>query len=125
MSDFIFPLPDEFMYVHSVEEDALRIQRERRARLKEVADSVSTSFVAAAEMERQEKLKRPQTTRTIAVRMPNELLQRLNSVAADAATGRSHLIRQMVADYLNSMEDQGIRFSGCLLSVDKIKPTKH
>jgi predicted DNA-binding protein len=74
--------------------------------------------------ERREK-KDISTSRTIAVRMPIQLLHRLNAVAADAATGRSHLLRQMIADYLNSMENSGIRFNGCLLSVDKVEPTKH
>jgi hypothetical protein len=125
MPDFIFPSPDDHTYIQSEDEEALRAKREQRARLKELVASVSASFAEAAELERQQRLKKPVTTRTVAVRMPIDLFQRLNSAASDAATGRSHMIRQMVADYLNSMEDQGIRFSGCLLSVDKIKPTMH
>jgi predicted DNA-binding protein len=114
-----FPPHDEFGF-HESEEEKMRIKQLQRARLAEIAKSVSAALVAATAAEQEERMKKPSPSHTISVRMPIKLLQQLNAVASDAATGRSHLIRQIVTDYLNSMEDQGIRFGGCLLRVDNM-----
>jgi len=120
MPDFIFPPPDDFLY-H--DEETAKAREDRRRDQAELAASMSAALVRGYGMELRER--RAPTSRTIALRIPLPLLVRLDAVAIDAATGRSHLIRQMIADYLNSMQCQGIRFSGCLLSVDKVDPGRH
>lgn len=116
MSDFIF-MPPEDPYSTQPNDELL----ERTAARRETARlAMGLLEKSPAPDDRYRDWKSTQTNRIIALRIPIELLARLNQVAADAATNRSHLIRQMVADYLNSMESKGIRFSGCLLSVDTI-----
>ena len=116
MSDFIFMPPEDCYSTRPKEEVFERMEARRE-----------TARLAKSLLERTDgtsddhRISTPALeSRIIALRMPSELLLRLNQVAADAATNRSHLVRQMVADYLNSMESQGIRFSGCLLSVDRV-----
>lgn len=131
MTDYVFFPSDDASNSdrpEEVESAELKARRLRHERLKELRTNVFDRAYEAAADQAEEDWHRKNTaptSRTIAVRMPVVLLDRLSATAADAATGRSHLIRQMVADYLNSMDGQGIRFSGCLLSVDKAKPTQH
>lgn len=114
MSDFIFMPPEDFS-PDQTEEDTFLHRQENREQLANLAMSLLEAPKASANVNG--VASGPNSI--IALRMPKALLNRLDSAAADAATNRSHLVRQMVADYLNSMEGQGIRFNGCLLSVDK------
>jgi hypothetical protein len=118
MSAFIFPHNDDAN--EHPEFDPLREQG--REKLREVINAMQASFKAAeVDYQRNTRANKARGSVSICLRMPVSLIKRLDAVAASAATSRSHLLRQMAADYLNSMEDAGIRFSGCLLSVDKIK----
>ena len=110
MSDFILMPPAGSYPAEECDEELLRLQNRRR--IANLANSL------LSETSEPTDVGRVSTNRLIALRIPKELLDRLNQVAADAATNRSHLVRQMVADYLNSMEGRGLRFNGCLLSVD-------
>lgn len=53
--------------------------------------------------------------RLINLKMPNHMIDRLDEIAKDAGTSRSQLIRQIVADFLNHVWAQGIRFRGSTL----------
>lgn len=118
MTDFIFPAPDEFDSVQPKEEEVRLLQAYYRHQVGQLAQDLLAESSVKVEQETQQN--RISENRIIALRIPSPLLERLNKVASDAATNRSHLIRQMIADYLNSMEGRGIRFNGCLLSIDQI-----
>ena len=110
MSEFKIMPPDDSYSAEEYDAEFLRLQTRRR-----IASLAQSLLIETSDST---DVGRFSTNRIIALRIPEELLDRLNQVAADAATNRSHLVRQMVADYLNSMEGRGIRFNGCLLSVD-------
>ena len=117
MADFIFPAPDEFDS-NQTEEDETRLLR---AYYRHQVGQLARGMIEESNSKVEVKQRRNVDTesRIIALRMPEQLLERLNRVASDAATNRSHFIRQLIADYLNSMEGRGMRFNGCLLSIDK------
>jgi predicted DNA binding CopG/RHH family protein len=66
--------------------------------------------------EERERLEARPKSRVITLRMPTELVERLDQVAAEAGTNRGHLLRQISSDFLNYVWANGIQYRGSLLS---------
>ncbi len=59
--------------------------------------------------------------RVATFRIPVEQLQRLDEITADAATSRSHLLRQIVAEYICYVDECNVRYRGSLLTAHASK----
>jgi hypothetical protein len=86
--------------------------------LRESVISIQRSLLEAQAEERRLSAS---TNRAITFRIPVELLERLDFVADDAATGRSHLLRQIVAEYLCYVSECDIRYKGSMLTAHSSK----
>lgn len=106
---FIFPAMDaepEYETLDSYE------KAHSRQQLRESVIAIQESIRAAKE---QERLLSAQWNRSISFRLPKDQLDRLDAVAADAATTRGQMIRQIIAAYLSYINDCGISYKGSLI----------
>ena len=87
--------------------DSAHLYRAHWERMRE-ATRLHEEEEARAEAERMKE-------RLINLKMPNHMIDRLDQIARDAGTNRSQLIRQILADFLNHIWTQGIRFRGSTL----------
>lgn len=53
--------------------------------------------------------------RLVNLKMPTEMIDRLDQIAKDAGTSRSQLMRQVISDFMNYVWANGISFRGSLL----------
>ena len=60
----------------------------------------------------------------VSFRMPIELLNQLDQVAANGLTNRGHLLRQITVDFLNFVREHNSDFRGSLFSQHHNKITK-
>lgn len=102
---FIFPSPSY---------DPVDSHDDYRAKdqLRECVLSVQKSLQEAKEYERRITAQR---NRIITFRFPKDQLDRLDAVAADAATSRGHLLRQIIATYLGYIDECHITYNGSLI----------
>lgn len=114
MSNFIFPMPIEYAN-EDAEIETNNMLLARRARLKEVAENVSASLAIASQMERDQKQSFATESTTVAFRLPNSLLAKLNALAEDSAIGRSQLIRQIVFEHISNRDNHDGQFNGYTL----------
>jgi hypothetical protein len=94
------------------------ISAKARPSFRESVISIQQSLLQAQAEERRLSAS---ASRAITFRIPVELLERLDFVAEDAATGRSHLLRQIVAEYLCYVSECDIRYKGSMLTAHSSK----
>lgn len=109
MTIFMYPPDDDL---------ADPIAAKTRQSLRESVISIQQSLLQAQAEERRLSAS---ANRSITFRIPIDLLDRLDSVAEDAATGRSHLLRQIVAEYLCYITECDIRYKGSMLTAHSSK----
>jgi Ribbon-helix-helix protein, copG family len=80
--------------------------------------SIQQSVKATEALQRESAASRH---RVATFRIPVEQLQRLDEITADAATSRSHLLRQIVAEYICYVDECSIRYRGSLLTAHSSK----
>jgi hypothetical protein len=108
MTNFIFDTPPDDTPELSAETSKYhRMLLEKARRLDE-----------SARQEREEEARRAAMprNRVVTLRMPIDLIEELDHVAADAATNRGHLMRQIASDFLNYVRANGIVYRGSLMS---------
>jgi hypothetical protein len=88
-------------------------ERQRRAFFN-LADPTQES--SRSERAKPERRATQPRSRVVTLRMPIEQIERLDHVAASAATCRGHLLRQIAADFLNYLSANNIQYRGSLLS---------
>ena len=103
MTAFTFDVP----YSDPVPEDYVSA---RRRQFETIAESRREAERMAEEAEA-----RRAEERLITLRMPTEMIERLDLIAKDADVSRSQLIRQIAADFINYVWVNGVRFRGSLL----------
>ena len=83
--------------------------------------SVHAAIKAAESMEHEAASARH---RVATFRIPVEQLQRLDEITEDAATTRSYLLRQIVAEYICYVDECKVRYRGSMLTtrVSKRRP---
>ena len=86
--------------------------------LRESVLSIQQSLLDA---ENEERRRSAAANRAITFRMPVDLLERFDLVAEDAATGRSQLLRQIVAEYLCYVAECDVKYKGSLLTANSSK----
>lgn len=113
MAAYMFDVPDTGTPLSTEQQEYQRILLEKARRIQE-----------ANRLEKEEEARRAALpkSRIITVRMPTDLVERLDFVAASAATNRGHLLRQIASDYLNYVQENGIVFRGSLLSMRPTLP---
>lgn len=107
MTSFTFPFPGGDSDEPTASQQALA-----HANLRKCVLSIQESFKAAKEEDKRQSEKWNQI---ITFRMPNEMLNRLDTVAADAATTRGFLIRQIIATYLSYVAEHSVTYNGSLI----------
>ena len=75
--------------------------------------SIQEAVKAAEAMERELAASR---NRVATFRLPIDQLQRLDEITEDAATTRSHLLRQIVAEYICYVDECKVRYRGSMLT---------
>ena len=96
-----------------MDEELEPVAQNPRQAVRDAVISIQEAFLAAQAQERQLTAARnPVAT----FRIPVDLLKRLDEIADDAATSRSHLIRQIVAEYISYVDESNVRYKGSLLS---------
>lgn len=97
------------------------ITRSMRQAVLDSMMSIQQSVRAAEAMERELAETRH---RVATFRIPIEQLQRLDEITADAATSRSHLLRQIVAEYICYVDECNVRYRGSLLTAHASKRSR-
>ena len=110
MTAFTFDIPDGLIQLTPQQEIYQRILLDKARRLDE-----------SARLERLEEERKAlqSTNHVVTFRMPVQLLERFDLVAGQAATSRGHLLRQITADFLNHLHEQGTQYNGTLISTRK------
>jgi hypothetical protein len=108
MANFTFDIPPD--NTPGLSAEAARYQRILLEKARRIDES--------ARKEREEEARRAAMpkSRVVTLRMPIDLIEGLDHVAADAATNRGHLLRQIASDYLNYVRANGIVYRGSLMS---------
>jgi hypothetical protein len=96
-----------------IDDEPVPISQSVRQSIRESMLSIQEVVKAAETMERELTSSR---NCVATFRIPVEQLQRLDEITEDAATNRSHLLRQIVAEYICYVDECNVRYRGSLLT---------
>lgn len=107
MPEFTFDLPPDFEPDRSPER--MRQADALLAKIRRVEE--------AARLEQEEEARRASQpkSRVVTLRMPIEQIEALDQVAVASGINRGLLLRQLAADFINYIKENGIEFRGSLL----------
>ena len=106
------------IFYPAMDDEPVPISHSMRQAMRDSIISVQEAVKAADATERDIATSR---SRVATFRMPVEQLQRLDEITKDAVTSRSHLLRQIVAEYICYVDEYNVRYRGSLLTAHASK----